>query len=92
MRASLCVGILLAGLSCPLLAQQDTVPATLATQSGDQASPTPQLQRHGSEDGANPNRPVTAVTSNPQFTLDVVVTDAAQSGTGLAVAGLHCAG
>ena len=76
MRASFCVGVLLAGLSLPSLPQSSD-PGTSKTQPGTQGSPVPQLQRHGSEDGANPNRPVTAVASNPQLTLDVVVTDAA---------------
>jgi VWFA-related protein len=82
MRASLCVGILLTGLSLPSLAQSSD-PGTSTTHPGTQGSPVPQLQRHGSEDGANPNRPVTAVTS--KLTLDVVVTDA----TGNPVSGLQ---
>jgi hypothetical protein len=90
MSASCCVWILLAGLSYPLLAQQDsapaiptTEPATPTTQPAPQASPVPQLQRHGSDKEANPNRQITA--PNPQLTLDVVVTD----GAGNPVSGLQ---
>jgi VWFA-related protein len=76
MRASFCVGVLLAGLSLPSLPQSSD-PGTSKTQPGTQGSPVPQLQRHGSGDGAIPHRLDTAVTSDPQLTLDVVVTDAA---------------
>jgi VWFA-related protein len=83
MNASCRVWILLAGLSYPLLAQQDSAPATPTIQPAPQASPVPQLQRHGSDNGANANRQVTA--PNPQLTLDVVVTD----GAGNPVSGLQ---
>jgi VWFA-related protein len=77
MSASLRAWILLGGLWYPLLAQQGSVPATAATQSEPQTSPAPQLQRHGSENTANPNRRAALGNSNPRLTLDVVVTDAA---------------